>query len=111
MAKRPPWVGSNLLFQMLFLRINGRYLPNSITILFYKNQISPIRHFGLPIRLYHRQLIFLKGRGNVMDLKKEKELLAENPFYIYLMVKAAKQALDEGRAIIQDGVLILQNQE
>jgi len=46
-----------------------------------------------------------------MDLKKEKELLAENPFYIYLMVKAAKQALDEGRAIIQDGVLILQNQE
>lgn len=46
-----------------------------------------------------------------MDLKKEKQLLAEYPLHIYLMVKAAKQALDEGRATIKDGVIIFQTQK
>ena len=42
-----------------------------------------------------------------MDLEKEKKLLAKHPFHIYLMVKAAKKAMDEGRAGIQDGVLVV----
>ena len=41
-----------------------------------------------------------------MDIEKEKRLLAKYPFHIYLMVKAAKKALDEGRVCIQDGMLV-----
>lgn len=42
-----------------------------------------------------------------MDAKREQELLAKYPFHIYLMIMAAKKALDEGRATIQDEVLMM----
>jgi hypothetical protein len=42
------------------------------------------------------------------DLEKEKALFTQYPFHICLMVKAAKKALEEGRASIQDGILVLQ---
>lgn len=42
------------------------------------------------------------------DPEKEKALFAKYPFHICLMVKAAKKALEEGRASIQDGILVLQ---
>ncbi len=42
------------------------------------------------------------------DIERDKKLLTEYPFHIYLMVKAAKKALEEGRAHIQDGILVLQ---
>lgn len=45
------------------------------------------------------------------NIEKEKSLLSEYPFHIYLMVKAAKQALDEGRARIEDGMLVFQRPE
>lgn len=38
-----------------------------------------------------------------MDLDKEKKLLAKYPFHICLMVKAARKAIDEVRAIVHDG--------
>lgn len=41
----------------------------------------------------------------------EKHLLANYPFHIYLMVMAARKALDEGRACIQDGVLVIERPE
>lgn len=44
------------------------------------------------------------------DTEKEKRLLAEYPFHIFLMAKAAKQALDEGRAQIVDGMLVFRPQ-
>jgi hypothetical protein len=44
----------------------------------------------------------------MLDMEREKALLAKYPFHIYLMVKAAKQALDEGRARIEDGMLVFQ---
>jgi len=43
-----------------------------------------------------------------MDIEQEKALLANYPFHIYLMVKAAKHALDTGRARIENGMLIFQ---
>jgi len=43
-----------------------------------------------------------------MNHEQEKLLLANYPFHIYLMVKAAKQALDTGRARIENGMLIFQ---
>lgn len=46
-----------------------------------------------------------------MDLEKEKRLLAKYPFHIYLMVKAAAKALEDGRAEIRDGVLVVAAQE
>ena len=42
------------------------------------------------------------------DLEKEKALFAEYPFHICLLVKAAKKALEEGRARIEEGILVLQ---
>jgi hypothetical protein len=45
-----------------------------------------------------------------MDTEQEKVLLAKYPFHIYLMVKAAKQALDSGRARIENGMLVFQPQ-
>jgi hypothetical protein len=42
------------------------------------------------------------------DLEKEKALFAEYPFHICLMVKAATKALEEGRARIEGGILVLQ---
>ncbi len=45
-----------------------------------------------------------------MDPEKERTLLANYPFHIYLMVKAAKQALDSGRARIENGMLVFQPQ-
>ena len=41
-----------------------------------------------------------------MDSEREKELLAKYPAHIVLMVKAAQQALIEGRAQIKDGILV-----
>lgn len=41
-----------------------------------------------------------------MDIEREKRLLAKYPFHIYLMVKAAERALDEGRFHVQDGMLL-----
>ena len=41
------------------------------------------------------------------ELEKEKRLFAEYPFHICMLVKAAKQALDEGRARIENGILVL----
>lgn len=41
------------------------------------------------------------------DIDEEKELLDKYPLHIVLMVKAAKKALDEGRARIVDGVLVI----
>ena len=48
---------------------------------------------------------FVWGMGNP---EKEKALFAKYPFHIGLMVKAAKKALEEGRASIQDGILVFQ---
>jgi len=42
-----------------------------------------------------------------MDSEKEKELLEKYSFHIFLLVKVAKEALREGRAIIQDGILVV----
>lgn len=42
-----------------------------------------------------------------MDPEKEKELFAKYPLHIRLLVKAAKEAMRDGRAIIQDGVLVV----
>jgi hypothetical protein len=44
-----------------------------------------------------------------MDMEQEKRLLAKYPSHIVLMVKMAKQALDEGRARIEDGMLVFQD--
>ena len=41
------------------------------------------------------------------DVDEEKELLDKYPLHIVLMVKAAKNALAEGRARIVDGVLVI----
>ncbi len=41
------------------------------------------------------------------ELEKEKKLFAEYPFHICMLVKAAKQALDSGRARIENGILVL----
>lgn len=41
------------------------------------------------------------------DIDKEKELLANYPPHIVIMVKAAMKALEEGRARIEDGVLVI----
>lgn len=43
------------------------------------------------------------------EIEKEKRLFAEYPFHICMLVKAAKQALDSGRARIENGILILQD--
>jgi hypothetical protein len=40
------------------------------------------------------------------DLDNEKRLFEEYPFHILVMVHAAKKALHEGRARIEDGVLV-----
>jgi len=41
------------------------------------------------------------------DPELDKRLLAAYPLHIVLMVKAAKKALDEGRAHIVDGVFMI----
>lgn len=41
------------------------------------------------------------------DIETEKALLARYPLWTLLMVKAAKKALDEKRARIEDGFLIV----
>ena len=46
-----------------------------------------------------------------MDIEAERKLLAKYPFHIYLMVKALKQALDEGHAVIKDGMPVYKGEE
>lgn len=46
-----------------------------------------------------------------MNADDERWLLAKYPFHICLMVKAAQQALDEGRARIEDGMLVFITQQ
>jgi hypothetical protein len=41
------------------------------------------------------------------DAEQDKRLFANYPLHIVLMVKAANKALDEGRARIEDGVLVI----
>lgn len=41
-----------------------------------------------------------------MDIESEKRLLAKYPFHIYLLVMAAQKALKEGKATIQNGMLV-----
>ena len=41
------------------------------------------------------------------EIERDKKVLAKYPLYILLMVKSAKKALDEGRARIEDGILIV----
>jgi len=43
----------------------------------------------------------------VDETERDKRVLAKYPLYILLMVKAAKKALEEGRAKIQDGRLVV----
>lgn len=42
---------------------------------------------------------------------RERRLLAKYPLHICLMVKAAAKALEDGRAEIRDGVLVLRPTE
>ena len=42
---------------------------------------------------------------------RERRLLAKYPLHICLMVKAAAKALEDGRAEIRDGVLVLRPME
>ena len=46
-----------------------------------------------------------------MDIEAERKLLAKYPFHIYLMVKTLKQALDEGHAVIKDGVPVFKEED
>jgi hypothetical protein len=41
------------------------------------------------------------------DTEIERELLANYPLHIVMMVRAATKALEEGRARIDDGVLVI----
>ena len=41
------------------------------------------------------------------ETERDKRVLSKYPLHILLMVKAAKGALDEGRARIEDGLLIV----
>lgn len=46
-----------------------------------------------------------------MDSEEENKLFAKYPLHIRLLVKAAKEAMRDGRAIIQDGVLVVLPQD
>ena len=41
------------------------------------------------------------------DIERDREMLAKYPPHILLLVKAAKKALEEGRARIENGFLIV----
>jgi hypothetical protein len=41
------------------------------------------------------------------DTERDKKVLEKYPLHILLMVKAAKKALDDGRARIEDGLLVV----
>ncbi len=43
------------------------------------------------------------------ELERDKRVLAKYPLHILLLVKAAKKALDEGRARIDNGLLIVES--
>lgn len=46
-----------------------------------------------------------------MDSEEENKLFAKYPLHIRLLVKAAKEAIRDGRVIIQDGVLVVLPQD
>ena len=46
-----------------------------------------------------------------MDTEAERKLFLKYPPHIYLMVKALKAALDEGRAAIKDGTPVFNTQQ